>query len=99
MENFYTTLAEVLGELRKSIVLGSCYVSDYENCYNISENECCEFFEGYLEYLEELQQDGYNSEDNIENLCAWYYCFDNDVLGIRTIVEQIQNNELEGKGM
>ena len=95
MKNSCTLLTEILKTLRRSIILGSCYIRDYENCFGIPENECCLFFDGYLEYLDELKADGENSEDNIENLLSWYYCFDEDVMGIDDIIKQIQNSEIE----
>ena len=48
-----------LPELRQDIVLNSLFVSDYENRFNISPRQVCDFFDGYVSFLEELiKEDG-----------------------------------------
>ena len=81
---------KALLELRKDISLNSLYVSDYENRFNIDPHQVCDFFNGYMEYLEEIAEeddfdfdtegfgnffDKYDTEDNLKN---WYGCFDFD---------------------
>ena len=69
-------------QLRKEIVLGSIYLWDYENSFNISRVQVCDFFNGFIEYIEELMsEDGkdnshFKEYDTDENLLAWYGCFD-----------------------
>lgn len=48
---------KALLELRKEISLNSIYVSDYENKFNISPKQVCDFFDGFNSYLEELISD------------------------------------------
>ena len=81
-----------LKKLRSQITLGSLYVSDYHNSLRIDEHKVCNFFDGYLSYLDELIKEDYpNAKDNdwyglladydtIDNLWDWYYCFEDDPL-------------------
>ena len=79
---------KALLELRSDIVLNSLFISDYENRFGIEPEEVCNFFNGYIEYLEELaEEDNFDFEgDNWEvfivtydtdtNLRGWYGCHD-----------------------
>ena len=78
---------EDLAKLRGEIVLNSLYISDYENSFGFSSKSMCEFFDGYVSYLEEIaEEEGYTDwedtfkmfdlYDNEENLYSWYCCFD-----------------------
>ncbi len=51
---------EYLWPLRQQIILGSIYISDYENRFGIDADKVCDFFTSFLEeYCEELaQEDG-----------------------------------------
>lgn len=80
---------EFLWELRQQIVLNSIYTADYRNTFGIDENNVCDFFEGYVSFLTELEVEIYGKEldcssdffdefDNEENLKNWYRCFDID---------------------
>ena len=79
------TLEEVL-ELRKEIPLCSIYYADYRNSLGVEEHDCCDFFDGYADFIEELmEEDGLDDEhyfdnlwmyDNTETLTEWFYCFD-----------------------
>lgn len=40
-----------LWQLRKEIVLGSIFLKDYSNSFDIDEKNACNFFDGYLENL------------------------------------------------
>lgn len=40
-----------LKQLRKEICVGSIYLSDYYNSFNIDESELCDICDAYLEYL------------------------------------------------
>ena len=42
---------EELWNLRKEIVLNSLYYKDYKNSFNIDEHTCCDFFDGYYEFI------------------------------------------------
>ena len=73
---------EQLWNLRKEVVAGSLYYSDYENSYDIDTKICCDFFDGYLDYLGELMEEAgiadedfwekIDAFDNSENLYNWY---------------------------
>ena len=43
-----------LEQLRKEIVLNSLYISDYNNSFNIDPHSVCDFFDGFISYMEEL---------------------------------------------
>ena len=64
-----------LEQLRSDIVLNSIYTNDYENRFNISPEFIQDFFDGYLNWLDEdvLSKE---SEDSIDNLESWYYIID-----------------------
>lgn len=72
-------------QLRKEITLNSLFISDYENSFGISPKQVCEFFDGFLSYIDELMEengvadkdywDEFSSYDTEENLLAWYGCF------------------------
>ena len=67
--------------LRNEIVLNSLFISDYENSFGLDPWEVNAFFDGYLDYLENLMLENdctdenyfYNLEkyDTLENL--WHY--------------------------
>lgn len=75
-----------LPKLRKEIVLNSLYYSDYENSFGYTTHSVCDFFDGYMSFLEELARDETGKEyveieeifalDNDENLYDWFCCFD-----------------------
>lgn len=79
---------KALIELRKDIVLNSIYVSDYKNRFKIEPEEVCSFFNGYIEYLEEIaEEDNFDFDnegwsafidkyDTDKNLLGWYGCHD-----------------------
>lgn len=84
-----------LWNLRTEITLGSLYTSDYENTFRILPIIVQNFFDGYIEYLWELAEEGTAKEnnkkdmdfedlveiyDNADNLEGWYYCSDEDPL-------------------
>jgi hypothetical protein len=73
-----------LWELRLEIKLNSLFVSDYGNTFGVDPKVACDFFDGYMDYLEdELHPDGKTFDDlnavfaldNPENLWKWYNCF------------------------
>ena len=74
-----------LWQLRCEIMVNSLCVSDYQNSFDFTPESVCDFFDGYVEYLEELATERYGNGcsldqifefDNAENLCDWYGCFD-----------------------
>ncbi len=84
-----------LKRLRNDIKLNSLYYSDYQNRYNINEKQVCDFFDSYIQYLNELEQENiqeglqqkeldfngfFEKYDNIENLYNYYNCYDIDPL-------------------
>ena len=81
-----------LWALRQQITLGSIYFKDYQNELGVEEHTCSDFFDGYLDYLEELmKEDGIPDDrawdylkyyDTREELWNWYGCFEEDPLPI-----------------
>lgn len=74
---------EFLWPLRQQIVLNSVYYADYRNNFGIDEHKVCNFFDGYISFLTELEIEKYGKEldnisdffdefDNEENLKEWY---------------------------
>lgn len=48
-----------LDQLRGDIVLCSLYADDYENSFGIDRHDVQDFFDGYIEFLEELAEEDY----------------------------------------
>lgn len=83
---------ETLWALRKQIVLNSLFIADYQNTFGIDSHAVCDFFDGYLDYLEEAMEKevaGFKDEDFFvwlprydtpDNLWNWYGCFVDDPL-------------------
>ena len=72
---------ETLWELRQQITLNSLFVASYENTFGVDASVTCDFFDGYMEYLEgEAKEAGLDTnlidnifaQDNSENLWAWF---------------------------
>ena len=84
---------EQLWKLRKEIVLNSLYYKDYKNSFVIDCHDCCDFFDGYCDYLEELMiENGHTDNeffellskyDTVYNLSEWYSMFDENPLPIK----------------
>ena len=53
---------EQLKKLRSEICVGSCYVSDYANSFEIDPNEVCNYSEGYLSFIEEVGREDTQEE-------------------------------------
>lgn len=75
---------EQLWKLRQEIVLGSIYVSDYENSFGIEPIDVCNFFDSFLEeensdeYGYPLKEERKMSEyDNAEDLYNYYSSCEN----------------------
>ena len=84
---------EQLKKLRGQIVLNSLYTTDYVNDMRIEPKLVQDFFDGYVEYLNELIEDNggermtqkqrdeeFSRLDNIETLWDWYNCFEDNPL-------------------
>ena len=85
MKTLGTLNKEELWQLRQQCVVGSLYIADYTNNFNIDEKDVCAFFEGYESYIDELIQekgkvDDYFNEfkklDTPDTLESWHNCFD-----------------------
>lgn len=73
---------QYLWPLRQQIVLSSLDLSDYINDFGIEADKVAAFFDGYVEYLEELaEEDGledcegdvlFGKYDNEQNLIAYF---------------------------
>ena len=70
-------------------------MADYQNDFGIGTFSTCEFFEGYVDYLEDMMEEdcvdiktvdkfmvALNRYDTSENLFNWYGCFEYDPLPI-----------------
>lgn len=83
---------EQLWRLRRQIVLGSLYYSDYVNTFGIDCHPVCDFFDSFLSFVEELMKeeipdfddatffDHLPAYDNAERLWDWYGCFEENPL-------------------
>lgn len=71
---------EQLWKLRQEIVLNSLFTKDYLNSFGINAKECQAFFDGYVDYLNELAEadggvthvDTFTKYDNVTNLYDWW---------------------------
>ena len=57
MDRITTLTDKELLQLRSEVTLGSVFFSDYSNSFGIPENEAMSFFEGFLDYCDELIQE------------------------------------------
>lgn len=85
---------ENLWKLRQEIKLGSLFAADYRNSFGIDPHKVCDFFDGFLEFVEEAMQENYPDYDDAafwellpdydtpEYLLDWYYCFEEDPLPV-----------------
>lgn len=92
-KNFENLTPDELWKLRNEIVLNSMFYSDFTNKFGFDMQHISQFFNGYVEYLNELaEEDGYvdwedmsemlNKYDNKENLLGWFNSYD-DLSGIK----------------
>jgi hypothetical protein len=92
-KNFENLTPDELWKLRNEIVLNSMFYSDFTNKFGFDMQHISQFFDGYVEYLNELaEEDGYvdwenmsemlNKYDNKENLLGWFNSYD-DLSGIK----------------
>lgn len=83
---------EQLWALRRQIVLGSLYLSDYVNTFGIDRHAVCDFFDSFLSFLGEKMADeipGYDDRhfskhlrayDTPDELWEWYGCYEENPL-------------------
>lgn len=92
---------ENLWKLRQEIKLGSLFIVDYRNSFDIDPHKVCDFFDGFLEFVgEEMREDhpGFNDAafwellpnyDTPGYLLDWYSCFEEDPLAkIEKMIEE-----------
>lgn len=67
-----------IAALRKEIVLGSLYTRDYENSLDLDPHEVQDFFDGFIDYIQnEFPTDEFELHDNIDEIYEYYaYMFD-----------------------
>ena len=74
-----------LWKLRQEIVLNSLFVADYQNSFGYTAKSVCDFFDGYMDYLDQLAIEEYGNDrsleqilsfDDAENLHNWDGCFE-----------------------
>ena len=95
---------EKLWKLRQEIKLGSLFISDYCNGFGVDPHKVCNFFEGFLEFVEEeMREDHPDCDDKDfwellpdydtpEYLLDWYSCFEEDPLAENEEDEDDEND-------
>lgn len=68
---------EQLWELRRQIVLNSLFLDDYKNSFGFAPKSVQDFFDGYVDYLEELAKEDRNKTDYVFLLFEKYDNADN----------------------
>ena len=88
MKRFEDFTKEDLWALRNEVVVNSIFYSDYHNSFGLDTHSVCDFFDGWLDFIEELMvEDGYKDAacrffdyfveyDNADTLVQWYNCYD-----------------------
>ena len=88
MKRFEDFTKEDLWALRNEVVVNSIFDSDYHNSFGLDTHSVCDFFDGWLDFIEELMvEDGYKDAacrffdyfveyDNADTLVQWYNCYD-----------------------
>ena len=91
-----------LKKLRSEIVLNSLYTNDYENTLNICPIDVQMFFDSYIDYLMELQEDDedygvetdisyYDTDNNLED---WLNCYEDDPLPYSKTYHYMRENRI-----
>lgn len=86
---FEDLTTEQLWQLRQEVVLNSLYASDFSNNFGFAPESMQEFFEGYLDWVDEILEENnikpktqeewwlaFEEYDTPENLQEWFYCYD-----------------------
>ena len=77
--------SEMLWKLRMEIRLNSLYVSDFQNSFGFTAQSVSDFFDSYMDYLDELAEEEYGNDymledvfdfDNEDNLYNWWGCYE-----------------------
>lgn len=79
MKHLEDLTQDELWALRKEIVLNSLFIHDYRNSFGISPKSACDFFDGYVSFLEELAEETgttWTAQDSPEHLHQWLLCYD-----------------------
>ena len=96
-----------LWKLRQEIKLGSLFIVDYRNNFGVAPHKVCDFFDGFLEIVEEGMQEDYPSYDDKdfwellpdydtpEYLLDWYSCFEKDPLPLPVTVTDDEEDEAD----
>ena len=67
-----------LKNLRSDIILNSLFIDDYKNRYGIDPHIVCDFFDGFMSYLTELEKEKYGKElEKIEDFFQEFDTFEN----------------------
>lgn len=95
-KKFEELTIDELWQLREEIVLYSVLTSNYNNSFGFNPNDVSQFFDGYADYLCELQDEGDPSippleYDSKENLWSWFNCYD-DLSWVRHCEEEVEEN-------
>lgn len=93
-KRFEDLTIDELWQLREEIKLYSLFIADYDNSFDFYPNDVCAFFEGYCDYLDELQSEGDKSipaldYDSKENLWSWFNCYD-DLSWVRHCEREVE---------
>ena len=73
MRNRNKTLnKDSLWQLRQEIVLGSIYIRDYKNSFDIPEEVCFAFFDGFLDDCWDIENELENGITEVDELYAKY---------------------------
>lgn len=65
---------EQLWQLRQEIAVGDLFIDHYRNSFGVDRHACCDFFEGYLEFMRDE-----NEYDVQEGLCSEKLDVDDDL--------------------
>ena len=80
MKRFEDLNIDELWSLRKQVTLGSIYNADYNNDFNFDEHCVAYFFDGYLEYLEELSDYYYHDTYEFNAWCETEGVLPSDIM-------------------
>jgi hypothetical protein len=85
-QNFDELTIDELWQLRNEVTLNSIYVPHFKNSFGFDARDVAYFFEGYVDYLQELAEEQNEGDlptieiiekyDFKENLWSWFNCFD-----------------------
>ena len=89
---------EQLWKLRQEIKLGSIYIDDYKNSYNINPKAVCDFFDSFIEDAQQDDEGNFNNRkieefDNAEELYDYYLSCENP---FGNLTEELHEEEVKG---